>query len=73
MAYAIGRARPVSIAVETFRTGRARDAVRWIERELDFRPTAIEERWGLDVPGFENVVSGGHFGREGVAWERVDA
>lgn len=71
VAYAIGVSRPVSIAVETFRTGRARDAVRLIEKEFDFRPAAIVERLALDVPGFEPVASGGHFGREGVAWERV--
>jgi len=70
-AYAIGVSRPVSIAVETFRTGPPARAMRLIEKEFDFRPAAIVERLGLDVPGFESVASGGHFGREGVAWERV--
>ncbi len=68
LAYAIGRARPVSVAVETFGTAacgtadeRIADAV---EEVFDFRPAAIIGRLGLRRPVFTPTAVYGHFGRE---------
>ena len=72
VAYAIGRARPVSIAVETFGTGDAAAAERFVTEEgrFDFTPAGMIEQLGLRTPCFRNTTNHGHFGRPGLAWER---
>ena len=76
LAYAIGVARPVSIFVETFGTGKKSDEElrRIIEANFDLRPQAIIEKLDLRKPIYRQLAAYGHLGREdlGVAWEKTD-
>ena len=79
VAYAIGLARPMSINVSTYGTGKvdeARIADFLLSGELfDFRPAAIIRDLGLLTPTGWNYADNcvyGHFGRTGVPWERED-
>ncbi len=75
VAYAIGMAKPVSIAVETFGTEKVdkNEILRFIKQNFDLRPGAIIEDLGLRRPIFRQLATYGHFGREEleVEWERV--
>lgn len=68
LAYAIGRARPVSVAVETFGTatrGAADERIATAVQEVfDLRPAAIIDHLGLRRPVFTPTAVHGHFGRE---------
>ena len=66
--YAIGRAEPVSVRVDTFGTGDAR-AAEGLVRTFDFRPRAIIERLDLLRPIYRQSTNYGHFGRAGLSWE----
>ncbi len=76
VAYAIGVARPISLMVETFGTGKLPDSQisRLIEAEFDLRPGAFRGYLDLHRPVFSQTAAYGHFGREGDAftWERTD-
>ncbi len=76
LAYAIGVARPVSVLVETFGTGKVSDdkIADEVVRLVDLRPAAIIERFGLREPIYAPLAAYGHMGREdlGVAWEKTD-
>ena len=76
VSYAIGRAEPTSLAVETFGTGRIGDEnlKALIEQHFDLRPAAIIRDLGLRRPIFKQVAAYGHFGREDISvpWERTD-
>ena len=76
VSYAIGRAEPTSLAVETFGTGRIGDAKleAVIEEQFDLRPAAIIRDLGLRRPIFKQVAAYGHFGREDISvpWEQTD-
>ncbi|MCS7246370.1 MAG: methionine adenosyltransferase [Thermomicrobium sp.] len=76
ISYAIGRARPVAIHVETFGTGRMDDErlVELIQRHFDLRPAAIMHTLGLQRPLYRAVAAYGHFGRSDLdlPWERTD-
>jgi S-adenosylmethionine synthetase len=67
-AYAIGIARPVSVAVETFGTGSPQAAESFV-RTFDFRPAAIIERLDLLRPIYRQTTHYGHFGKPGLPWE----
>jgi S-adenosylmethionine synthetase len=69
VAYAIGLAKPVSIKVDTFGTGDAREAEAFVAREFDFRPAAIIERLTLLQPIYRQTTNYGHFGKPGLPWE----
>lgn len=73
-AYAIGVAKPVSIRVNTFGTGKLSDEqlADVIAKEFDLRPAAIISKLGLRKPVFAKTASYGHFGREEFAWEKTD-
>ncbi len=75
LAYAIGRARPVSVLVKTFGTGKVSEEALAdiIVNEFDLRPAAIIDVLELKKPVFGKTASYGHFGREGFAWEKTDA
>ena len=64
-AYAIGVAKPVSIRVNTFGTGKLSDEqlADVIAKEFDLRPAAIISKLGLRKPVFAKTASYGHFGR----------
>ena len=76
LAYAIGIAKPVSIRVETFGSGRVSDDViaKAVSRVFDFRPTAIIRDLQLNKPIYRRLAAYGHMGREdlGVLWEITD-
>ena len=76
LAYAIGVARPVSVLVETFGTGKVSDAElsAAVEKVFDLRPTAIIRDLNLRRPIYSALSAYGHMGREdlGVAWEKTD-
>ena len=75
LAYAIGKAEPVMVEVDTFGTGTAcaddclADAVR---RVFKLTPAAILVQLGLYAPFFARTAAYGHFGRKDFAWERTD-
>ena len=66
--YAIGRAEPVSVRVDTFGTGDSK-AAEAVVRKFDFRPRAIIERLNLLRPIYRQSTNYGHFGRPGLSWE----
>jgi S-adenosylmethionine synthetase len=74
LAYAIGRAEPFSILVDTFGTSNVDpDRLELVVSEVfDFRPRAIIERLGLRAPIYRQTAAYGHFGRPGLPWERID-
>ncbi len=76
VAYAIGVAKPVSIAVDTFGTGNLSDEkiVDIISKEFDLRPAAIIYALDLRKPIYKQTAAYGHFGRTDIdlPWERLD-
>jgi S-adenosylmethionine synthetase len=76
VAYAIGVARPISLMVETFGTGKLPDAEisRLVEAEFDLRPGAFRGYLDLHRPIFRPTSAYGHFGRsdDTFTWERTD-
>ncbi|WP_296560594.1 methionine adenosyltransferase [uncultured Acetobacterium sp.] len=76
LAYAIGVAKPVSIYVDTFGTGKIEDdkIIALIEKHFDLRPAAIIKNLGLRAPIYKQTAAYGHFGRTDVdlPWERLD-
>ncbi|HEY9570780.1 MAG TPA: methionine adenosyltransferase [Metalysinibacillus sp.] len=73
LAYAIGVAQPVSIAVDTFGTGKVSesDLVTWVRELFDLRPAGIIQMLDLRRPIYKQTAAYGHFGRTDVAlpWE----
>jgi S-adenosylmethionine synthetase len=76
VSYAIGVASPLSLAVETYNTGKVPDQtiIELIENHFDFRPAAIIQELDLRRPIYRATAAYGHFGREdiGATWERTD-
>ena len=76
LAYAIGVARPVSIAVDTFGTGKVAESkiVEWIRELFDLRPAGIIKMLDLRRPIYKQTAAYGHFGRTDldVPWEKTD-
>jgi S-adenosylmethionine synthetase len=74
VSYAIGKARPVSLYVNTHSTGKLSDEAltEIVQKEFDFRPRAIIERLGLLKPIYSHTAAYGHFGRDEFPWEKTD-
>ncbi|MDO4486097.1 MAG: methionine adenosyltransferase [Bacillota bacterium] len=76
LAYAIGVARPVSILVDSFGTGRLDDEklAEIVARHFDLRPAAIIRELNLRRPIYRQVAAYGHFGRTDIElpWEKTD-
>ncbi|MBS7530687.1 methionine adenosyltransferase [Hazenella sp. IB182353] len=76
LAYAIGVARPVSIRVETFGTGKVEESklVELVERNFDLRPAGIIRELDLRRPIYRQTAAYGHFGRTDIQlpWEETD-
>lgn len=76
LAYAIGVARPVSIMVETYGTGKVADTeiVKLIQTNFDLRPAGIIKELNLRRPIYQQVAAYGHFGRPDLdlTWEKID-
>ena len=76
IAYAIGVAKPVSVLVDTFGTGKYSDdtIADAVNKVFDLRPAAIIETLDLRKPIYKKLAAYGHMGREelGVKWEITD-
>lgn len=76
LAYAIGIARPTSVYVETFGTGKLDDneIEKIVMKEFDARPAAIINKLDLRRPIYKQTASYGHFGRNDLdlPWEKLD-
>ena len=76
LAYAIGVARPVSVRVDTFGTGKLDDQLlaKAIQKVFDLRPAAIIRALKLRQPIYRSLAAYGHMGREdlGVEWEKLN-
>ena len=76
LAYAIGVAKPVSLMVDTFGTGKVADVeiAEALNKIVDLRPAAIIARFGLRAPIYAQLAAYGHVGREelSVCWEKCD-
>ena len=76
LAYAIGVAKPVSIEVETFGTGKISDQeiTNIVEKVFDLRPGAIIKELDLRRPIYKQTAAYGHFGRTdlNLPWEQLN-
>ncbi|PTH40649.1 methionine adenosyltransferase [Staphylococcus arlettae] len=76
LAYAIGVAEPVSIAIDTFGTGKVGEAqlVEAVRNHFDLRPAGIIKMLDLKQPIYKQTAAYGHFGRTDVLlpWEKLD-
>ena len=76
VAYAIGVARPVSVLVETFGTGKLEESkiAELVQRFFDLRPAAIIHNLDLRRPIYQRTAAYGHFGRTDLdlPWEKTD-
>ncbi|MBI2639903.1 MAG: methionine adenosyltransferase [Candidatus Sungbacteria bacterium] len=68
VAYAIGRAEPLMVEMINEKGESIAGA---IKNNFDFRPTAIIERLNLQEPIYLSTAAYGHFGKEGLPWEKV--
>ena len=74
VAYAIGKAKPVSLNVDTFGTGKCPDEriLEAVEKTFDFRPYSIIEQLDLRKPIYAATSNYGHFGNPAFSWEKTD-
>ena len=76
LAYAIGVAKPVSIMVDTFGTGKVDEEIieKLIDKHFDLRPAAIIKNLDLRRPIYKQIAAYGHFGRTDIdlPWEATD-
>ncbi|MDD3924399.1 MAG: methionine adenosyltransferase [Erysipelotrichaceae bacterium] len=76
LSYAIGIAKPISIFVDTFNTGRISDEriEKLVVKHFDLRPTAIIKQFDLQRPIYQPLAVCGHFGRLelDLPWEKCD-
>ena len=76
IAYAIGVAKPVSVMVDTFGTAKVEEEkiAEFVENNVDLRPSAIINKFGLRRPIYRQLAAYGHVGREDldIPWEKTD-
>lgn len=76
LAYVIGVAEPVSIAIDTFGTGKVSEGqlVEAVRKHFDLRPAGIIKMLDLKQPIYKQTAAYGHFGRTDVLfpWEKLD-
>ncbi|AKG53196.1 S-adenosylmethionine synthetase [Dehalogenimonas sp. WBC-2] len=76
IAYAIGRAKPLSVSLETFGTARVSEEqlMETVTKHFDLRPAAIIKHLNLRRPIYRQTASYGHFGRTDIElpWESLD-
>lgn len=74
VSYAIGVAKPISLRISSFGTAVCSDSVleQIVQKVFDFRPAAIIDNLGLRAPIYKATTNYGHFGKEGLAWEKTD-
>ncbi|OGX39481.1 MAG: methionine adenosyltransferase [Omnitrophica WOR_2 bacterium RIFCSPLOWO2_12_FULL_50_9] len=73
LSYAIGRAEPISVMIDTFGTGRVpeQDLVELARKHFDLTPKGIIKELDLLKPIYQKTAVYGHFGREEFSWEKV--
>jgi len=71
VSYAIGIAKPLSVRLDTFGTGKLSDLelTAAVDKVFDLRPAAIIAQFNLRRPIYEKTAYHGHFGRDGFPWE----
>ncbi|WP_441000055.1 methionine adenosyltransferase [Fodinibius sp. SL11] len=74
LAYAIGIPEPVSVNVNTYGTGKVKDAelAQAIQQTFDLTPSGIISRFNLKRPIYSKTAAYGHFGRNEFPWEKLD-
>ena len=76
LSYAIGVAEPISVDIQTFRTGKVSEEklVKAVKKSFDLTPSGIIDYLSLLKPIYKRTACFGHFGREeeGFTWERTD-
>lgn len=76
LSYAIGIAKPISVFVDTYGTGRLPDdrIVEMVQEHFDLRPAAIIRHFDLRRPLYQGTAAYGHFGRTDLdlPWEKTD-
>ena len=74
LAYSIGIAKPVSVMVNAFETGKVsdEDLVSAIQEVFDLTPSGIIDILQLKKPIYSKLAAYGHFGRENYSWEKID-
>ncbi len=74
LGYAIGKAEPVSVMVDTFGTGKVseQDLVDLVRKHFDLTPKGIIKELDLLKPIYQSTAAYGHFGRPEFSWERTD-
>ncbi len=76
LAYAIGVARPVSVAINTYGTGILSEEklIQLVQENFDLRPASIIRDLGLRRPIYKQTAAYGHFGRTDIdlPWEKTD-
>jgi S-adenosylmethionine synthetase len=74
LAYAIGIPEPVSVNVNTYGTGKVKDAelAHAIKQTFDLTPAGIISRFDLKRPIYSKTAAYGHFGRSEFPWEKLD-
>ena len=76
LSYAIGVAKPISVLIDTFGTGKVPEdkLSEAVDKVFDLRPAAIIKSLDLRKPQYRQLAAYGHMGREdlGVAWEKTD-
>ncbi len=74
VSYAIGVAKPISINIEAFGTNKIEldEIYKLVEDNFDLSPQGIIEMLDLIQPIYRQTSTYGHFGREGLPWEKLD-
>jgi S-adenosylmethionine synthetase len=74
IAYAIGVAKPVSVNVDTYETGKIPEEkiMELVLKHFDLTPAGIIKMLDLRKPIYKKTAAYGHFGREGFSWEKTD-
>ncbi|HRZ39819.1 MAG TPA: methionine adenosyltransferase domain-containing protein, partial [Candidatus Omnitrophota bacterium] len=72
--YAIGKAEPVSVMIDTFGTGNVSEQkiVELVRKHFDLTPRGIIKELDLLKPIYQKTAAYGHFGRDEVSWEKTD-
>ena len=71
--YAIGKAEPVSVMIDTFGTGKVPEQklVEIVTKNFDLTPRGIIRDLDLQKPIYQKTAAYGHFGREEFTWEKT--
>jgi S-adenosylmethionine synthetase len=74
LSYAIGKAEPTSVDINTFYTGTISEELikKAVLKVFDLRPAKIIEKLELKQPIYAQTAVGGHFGKDFFMWELVD-